>query len=137
MVVVAIIATLASIAVPTYTAYLNKARVVRAIADIKEISRAIDAHKMEKDACPATLYDVGYGNLRDPWGHSYQYFNIATAHGNGALRKDRFLVPINSDYDLYSMGADGQSSSPLTARPSRDDIIRANDGGYVGLASLY
>lgn len=34
----------------------------------------------------------------------------------GGARKDRFLVPINSDFDLYSMGKDGQSVGPLTAR---------------------
>jgi general secretion pathway protein G len=44
---------------------------------------------------------------------------------------------LNSTYDLYSKRKDGQSSSPLTAKASRDDIIRANDGGYIGLASAY
>ena len=53
------------------------------------------------------------------------------------MRKNRFMVPINSDYDLYSMGKDGQSVSPLTAKASRDDIIRANDGQFIGLASNY
>jgi general secretion pathway protein G len=52
-------------------------------------------------------------------------------------RKDRFLVPINSTYDLYSMGADGKSVLPLTAKHSHDDIIRANDGTYIGVAELY
>jgi general secretion pathway protein G len=137
MVVIAILGILAGIAVPTYAAYIGKARVVWAIADIKEISRAIDTYKMEKDAYPTTLNDVGYGSLRDPWGRPYAYLNIATAKGKGALRKDRFLVPINSDYDLYSLGPDGQSMPPLTAKASRDDIIRANDGSYIGLASLY
>lgn len=49
-------------------------------------------------------------------------------------RKDRFLHPINSDYDLYSVGKDGETVIPLTARPSHDDVIRANDGSFVGLA---
>jgi len=52
-------------------------------------------------------------------------------------RKDRFLVPINSDYDLYSMGADGQSRPQLHSLVSRDDVIRARDGGYVGLAENF
>ncbi len=61
----------------------------------------------------------------------------AAAGGNasrGRPRKDRFLHPINSDYDLYSMGKDGESVEPLTAQKSHDDIIRANDGSFVGLA---
>ena len=57
--------------------------------------------------------------------------------GNGSKgkpRKERFLHPINSDYDLYSMGKDGESVEPLTAKKSHDDVIRANDGSFVGLA---
>lgn len=57
--------------------------------------------------------------------------------GIGGARKDRFLVPINSDFDLYSMGKDGQSVGPLTAQKSHDDIIRASDGGFYGLAANF
>jgi general secretion pathway protein G len=32
------------------------------------------------------------------------------------------------------MGKDGESVEPLTAQKSHDDVIRANDGGFVGLA---
>jgi general secretion pathway protein G len=35
------------------------------------------------------------------------------------------------------MGRDGASQPPLTASASRDDIVRANDGQYIGLASGY
>jgi general secretion pathway protein G len=57
--------------------------------------------------------------------------------GVGKARKNQFLVPLNSDYDLYSTGQDGDSQSPLKAKVSRDDIIRANDGAYIGLAAAY
>ena len=46
-------------------------------------------------------------------------------------------MPINSQWDLYSTGKDGGSFPPLTAKPSLDDIVVANDGGYVGLAKNY
>jgi hypothetical protein len=36
---------------------------------------------------------------------------------------------------LYSMGPDGRSSLPLAAKHSRDDIVRANDGAFIGAAS--
>jgi general secretion pathway protein G len=52
-------------------------------------------------------------------------------------RKDRFLVPINSDYDLYSMGPDGESKRNLNTPVSRDDVIRARDGAYIGVAELF
>jgi general secretion pathway protein G len=55
----------------------------------------------------------------------------------GPMRKDKNLVPINSQYDLYSKGPDGESLAPLTAKKSQDDIVLANDGGFVGRASDY
>jgi general secretion pathway protein G len=53
------------------------------------------------------------------------------------VRRDHFLVPVNTDFDLYSLGEDGKSQSPFTAADSQDDIVRANNGGYVGLVSDY
>jgi len=86
---------------------------------------------------PDDLAQIGYGSLLDPWGNPYQYLNHSTMKGNGKARKDRFLVPLNDDYDLYSMGQDGVSVSPITAKPSQDDILRASDGSYLGLASQF
>ncbi len=51
------------------------------------------------------------------------------------MRKDRFLVPLNTGFDLYSMGPDGRSVAPLTAAASRDDVVWANDGAFIGPAS--
>jgi general secretion pathway protein G len=86
---------------------------------------------------PDTLSDVGYGEKLDPWGSLYQYLNFAGTNGKGAMRKDRFLVPINTYFDLYSTGEDGESVSPLTAKASQDDVIWANDGDFIGPASDY
>jgi general secretion pathway protein G len=55
----------------------------------------------------------------------------------GQMRRDHFLVPVNTDFDLYSLGEDGRSQSPFTAATSQDDIVRANNGGFVGLVSEY
>lgn len=135
--VLAIVTTLAALAVPTYSAYVTKARVIQAIATISEMSTAIASYKGDTGALPTSLADIGYGTLFDPWGNPYKYINIETARGTSSLRKDKFLVPLNSDYDLYSMGKDGKSQQSLAPQVSHDDIIRANDGGYIGLASMY
>lgn len=134
---VAIVGILAGIAIPLYSGYINQARNESAISDIQAISLKITGYYADNTNYPASLAEVGYATYLDPWGNPYQYLNIQTAKNQGSMRKDRFLVPINSDYDLYSMGPDGQSKSPLTAKVSRDDIIRANDGAYVGPASAY
>jgi general secretion pathway protein G len=47
------------------------------------------------------------------------------------------LVPVNSDYDLYSMGPDGDSKPPFTAKASRDDIVRASNGSWIGPVSEF
>jgi general secretion pathway protein G len=132
-----IILTIAAIAVPNLLAAINDARVARAVGDIRTLGTEIDAYDLMYNVFPNTLTDIGYGNLNDPWGNPYQYLNFANANGKGQMRKDRFLVPINTFFDLYSMGADGKSVSPLTAKASQDDVIWANDGSYVGLASQY
>jgi len=50
---------------------------------------------------------------------------------------DKFMVPLNTDFDLYSVGPDGESAGPLSAKNSKDDVIRALNGGFVGLASNF
>lgn len=213
MTVVAIIGLLAGLAIPNYLEYVEKARVVRAIVEIRSIATAIDAFYVTSDRYPTSLAEVGAATMIDPWGNPYEYFNIVAwasggnGNGNGGAggaggsgsgsggtgggtgsgsgtgggtggsssgggsgggggkdgkgggtswewlgpsvafaassrapqmpRKDRFLHPINSDYDLYSRGKDGESVEPLTAQKSHDDVIRANDGAFIGLAKFF
>jgi general secretion pathway protein G len=137
--VMAIISTLSAIAIPLYVDVTEQAKVARAIADIRIVESEIAVFEGTTGRLPLNLAEIGRGTLRDPWNHPYVYLNFAAAgpKANGARRKDRFLVPLNSTYDLYSTGRDGQSQPPLTAKASKDDIVRASDGGYVGLASGY
>ena len=137
LLVVAIILTLAAIATINVMTALNRARIAKAVGDIHAIGVDIQAYDFSNNQYPNTLADIGYDNFNDPWGNPYQYLNFANAKGKGQMRKDRFLVPINTYFDLYSMGPDGQSVSPLTAKASQDDIIWANDGDFVGVASDY
>ena len=46
-------------------------------------------------------------------------------------------MPLNSDFDLYSLGPDGESSLALPAAPSQDDVVRAANGAYIGLGVNY
>jgi len=73
----------------------------------------------------------------DPWGNAYRYLSFAAPLPGikGLIRKDHNLHPLNSEFDLYSMGADWRSVAPLTAKASQDDVIWARDGSFVGLAS--
>lgn len=134
----ALAAILLAIAVPTYSGYLNRSKTKQAIADIQNIEQQLKLYEVQSElgTLPAALSDLGVVIPLDPWGNPYQYLNLDGA-SRGKMRKDRNLVPINSDYDLYSMGPDGRSVSPLTSALSRDDIVRAGNGTFVGVASDY
>ncbi len=93
---------------------------------------------------PDSLNELGISDLVDPWGNQYRYLAFknakesnkwgGTEEGTEKPRKDKFLVPLNTSYDLYSMGKDGESRESLLANESVDDIVRANDGSFIGLA---
>lgn len=157
IIVIAIISTLAGIAVPFYSGYVQKAHKLRIISELKMIEKEITAYKIEWGVYPDSLRDIGLENLKDPWGNPYQYLKIEgvekgkppekgkpenkeKSEEDQTLkqpRKDHFLVPVNTDFDLYSMGPDGKTVAPFTAKASRDDVVRANNGQYIGLASEY
>jgi len=137
MAVIAVLGTLTSVAIPAYQGYIEKAKVARAIAELRIMQMEIAAYQLDRHELPDTLDDIGRGNLLDPWKSPYRYLNFANVKGKGKMRKDRFQVPLNTEYDLYSMGKDGKTVSPLTAEASHDDIIRANDGRFIGLAWQY
>ena len=140
LLVIAIIGTLMMIAIPTVQNMLHKARIMHACSDILRIGQKITNHLYDYGTLPEQLSGFPAEDLIDPWGNPYQYLAIFGKAKNdikGKWRKDRFLVPINADFDLYSMGEDGKTVAPITAKASHDDIIRANNGDYVGLVSKY
>jgi general secretion pathway protein G len=161
MVTVAIIGVLASLAGVRYQSYVEKAMIARVIAEMRGITTLLSAGSID-GSLPESLAAIDVYTL-DPWDNPYQYLLIegqlpsgisdasgkelppvaAPPSGGGGkpgiakARKDRFLVPINSDFDLYSMGPDGESMPPLQNKASRDDIIRASDGSFFGIAENY
>lgn len=136
MLAVGLLAVLAGLALPAWNGYQQKLKQRQAMSDITQMQVVIQAWFEDTRSYPADLATVGLGQQRDPWGALYQYNSLA-GNGNGQARKDHSLVPINSDFDLYSMGPDGESVAPLTAAKSKDDIIRASNGRFVGIASDY
>lgn len=125
----------AAIALPAYSTHLNRGRTAKAIADIKSIEMGLERFMTARGRYPASLAEAGI-TLTDPWGRAYRYLNMEGAKV-GQVRKDRSLHPLNTDYDLYSAGPDGKTATPLTAAISRDDIVRARNGSFVGPAKDY
>jgi general secretion pathway protein G len=140
MTAVVLTAVLASIAVAAYRSSILKAQTAQAISDIGRIALEVERYRVAHEgSIPDTLAQLGLPVPLDPWKRPYAFLNFSTLPpgGQALMRKDRNLVPINTEYDLYSVGPDGDTRPPLTASPSRDDIVRANDGGFIGKASDY
>ncbi len=135
--VVAIIATLASIAIPNYISYIERAKITKIIVEFKVIESAVYAFRVDNDRFPDTLAEAGIGNPVDQWGNPYVYYPMDKVPKGVKIRKDKSLHPVNTDFELYSMGADGKSVAPFTAKASQDDIVRANNGAYIGLVANY
>jgi len=164
MIVVALVGVLAGLGSTNYFQYVEKARVARAISEINSLATVLSGLAIDEDSeLPDSLAEIGHAGSLDPWGNPYQYLRIegnlpsgmtstgdslpdvaASPDGGGGggspvapARKDRFLVPINSDFDLYSMGPDGRSLPSLQAPVSRDDVIRAANGAFIGVAERF
>jgi len=131
-----ILAVLVAIALPSYKQYRDRAMIAQAVNDIAAMNLQLRDYLTQNHVAAPDLSAIGAAGKLDPWGRAYVYVDLAVA-GVGGARKDKNLVPINTDFDLYSKGKDGASSLPLTAASSRDDVILANDGKFIGLASDY
>ena len=209
MIVTAVLAVIATMAVPMYARAVDNARVAKAIGELKTIATDIESFRLLNGRYPNSLLEVGWGERTDPWGRGYEYLlyseqfasgregrgadgkvtggdNMAVIKavtkrqlkrvaravqartrtaslraGNRApidldrneladilrsrgidlakrlIRKNKDLFPLNTAYDLYSMGKDGTSSSRIDNPVSMDDVVRFNDGRYYGLAGDY
>ncbi|MDP1734391.1 MAG: type II secretion system protein GspG [Sulfuritalea sp.] len=139
LIVIALIGALAAIAIPNYREYRERANVAKAITDITSIAQALKAYENDNRTYPASLTALGITLPTDPWGRAYVYLaiDIVPPPNTGQKRKDKNLNPLNSDYDLYSMGPDGQTQKQLTAAKARDDIVRADNGRFIDVASKH
>lgn len=137
MLVLAILGVMLGIALPKYADYQERVNQNTAIQDIAVIQAQVRLHFQSTGGYPATLAEVGSASRLDPWGRPYVYLDLTSVNGKGKSRKDHKLNPLNSDFDLYSVGKDGLSKTQVTNKESLDDIVRALDGAYIGLASKF
>ena len=116
---VAIVGTLSAIGVPTYNNYIGDAKNSAAVVDIKKIESGILGFQAENGTFPNSLAQVGFANACDPWGRPYEYLNLGpNPKQTPGHRKDKSQNPLNSDFDLSSVGRMGKvphSFKPMTA----------------------
>lgn len=132
-----IVGILMGIAIPKLFQSLDKTRQARAIVELEYMQQQIEIYRNLKGKVPDQWSDLAAGAIpSDPWGRSYVY----NSHGfvsSLLFRTNGPLIPINTDYDLYSMGKDGISLANILLLGSTDDIVRADNGAFFGIVTDY
>lgn len=134
MIAVLIVGILAAVAMPYYGNYRNRVNTLQAANDIVGNEAVVELYLATNKTLPTSWTDIPQARRTDPWGRPYVYYDIQ-ANGKGGARKDHALNPLNTDYDMYSVGPDGVSKSQITQKDSVDDVLRASNGTYVGIAA--
>ena len=147
IVVLGVVSLLTIIGTAVYSHFIDKAKNTRAIAEIRLLEKEILEFWQNNDRLPDSLGELERAALLDPWKTPYQYINFATTSGVEEIRRTTGKKgkgkgsgkssSLNEDFDLFSMGKDRMSAPDLSDASSQDDIVRANDGSYTGLASEY
>lgn len=127
--VIAIIGVLAMLVLPSYTVFVTRAQNGRAKSEVRLLEIEVNGYLMETGSLPDSLADIRRDNLTDPWKHTYVYSKTPV--------RTRFGVPLNSDFDLYSLGADGATnpSGAVAEGAGKDDLLRGANGTFIGLAT--
>lgn len=120
-----------------HISYTERARVAAAKGEIGAIFLKADMFDLNHNRPPVNLAEMGLAETLDPWGNPYVFLSFEGVNGNGPKRKDHNMVPVNSYFDIYSMGPDGKTATPFTSIPGQDDIVSASNGRYLGIACDY
>jgi general secretion pathway protein G len=129
-----LVGILLAIALPSYSRYKDRVRTKACMQDIVVLSGMVQFYFAANGIYPNSLAEIGNNGKTDPWGRPYVYYNI-DANGKGHARKDHALNPLNTDFDLYSPGPDGRTKPQITQKDSVDDILRASNGQFIGIAA--
>jgi len=138
MVAVAIVGLLMAVALPGYQNFIDKGNAAESSAAMLEVQNKIEIYIAQHNAMPASLDDLGVELEKDKWGNDFVYIPLEGHEANlQYARADAAIVVLNSDYDLWSPGKDGMTNKVITHDAAQDDIIRAGNGAYFGLAKDY
>ncbi len=136
MTVTVVLGTLAGMAMVRTSYTVEQARIAKATGDIRALTQDVFGYQTASagHALPPGLADIDRAGLLDPWGRPYVYVLFSTG---GIPRTDVFGVDLNTDFDVFSVGPDGASTTSIVAGPSQDDVLLGNDGGFIGRATRF
>lgn len=131
LMVIALIGILATLAIVNITEFKNSARISRCAGELRGLEKDIISFATEKGDYPTDLTVLASSIVSDPWGRPYVYKKTAD------MLRTWIGEPLNSDFDLYSIGIDHLTADEITDADALDDIIRANDGAFCGSSKKF
>lgn len=122
MVVVVIIGVLSAIALPNFEGQFNRAKVGRAVAEVKSLKNLVDLHKIEHGKYPAIKEFeelvknngfpdwglTGEEGFQDPWENSYYYY----------------VSGDQTKYYIWSAGPKGEGTKGILASEAKREPLK-------------
>jgi general secretion pathway protein G len=135
-IVLVIITAVVMVGVPAIGSYVDTIRNTAAVSRLTSLELCLDKYYAENGKYPESLAVIGKASLRDPWGRAFVYVPLSPDEKvrKETARKARGYRVINTDYDLYSPGKDGRTDPVINKERCWDDIVRAYNGSYAGVA---
>jgi prepilin-type N-terminal cleavage/methylation domain-containing protein len=94
IIAIGIITLLSAVSTLVYGNYIDKARNIQAISEIRTMQNEIVVYEIDNDTLPDTLGELGLGNALDPWKTPYQYLKIANQEKKVKKREERGMEKI-------------------------------------------
>lgn len=79
MLALSIVGILASLAIPNYIDFFEKARVARAVSELHALAKGIKGFTLGGGGYPDTLAQIGRSTMLDRWESPYQYYRMNCA----------------------------------------------------------
>jgi hypothetical protein len=120
--------------IPAYNNYVDKTRNARTMSEVRTLGTEISGYALDHGGLNPpgnNLTPIGRNNFLDPWKRPYVYLTTP------ALEDPSGTSLLNSDFDIYSKGIDGTGTPAGGNSGNRDDIVRSNNGAYVGLREAF
>ncbi len=129
-----VLAAILAIMVPTYYRFIGSSRVSATISELNGLQTEVVAFNLSEERYPDNLAETDTEITTDRFGNPYRYYRHDSGFG---LEREIFGLPLNDDFDVYSMGPDGLTAQQIDDPDSLDDILRASNGRFFGLAEQF
>jgi len=139
LIVVAIIAILAMIAVPNFLEAQTRAKISRAKADMRSLSVALQAYRVDYNQYPPDVDGTGYPELHNYWGSeiaSWLYLTTPVAYMTSIPRDPFYMTQAGSPPGISNKAVayfeyGEENNRDVVGPPARSAAMHASGCGFL------